>query len=87
MTGQATRDFPTTPDALDRTQKNSDAFVTKVHASGATLDYSTYLGGAGSDYGKAIAIDNAGVLYMTGGTDSSDFPTTPGRVRQDRRIR
>ena len=32
-----------------------DAFVTKVNATGSTLDYSTYLGGSGDDIGNAIA--------------------------------
>ncbi|MEY2541815.1 MAG: hypothetical protein QOI22_1417 [Verrucomicrobiota bacterium] len=60
-------------------QPNTDAFVTKLDpdASGAaSLLYSTYLGGSGfSDIGNAIAVDSAGNAYVTGETDSTDFPT------------
>jgi hypothetical protein len=50
-------------------------FVTKFNASGTALVYSTYLGGSGSDWGSAIAVDSAGSAYLTGQTCSSDFPT------------
>src|SRR6185369_5049362 len=40
--------------------------------------YSTYLGGGRSDSGRGIAIDSAGNAYVTGGTESRNFPTTPG---------
>ncbi len=55
-----------------------DAFVSKIDTtvSGAgSLLYSTYLGGAGSDGGFGIAVNNSGVVYVTGDTDSTDFPT------------
>ena len=52
--------------------------MTKLDASGAGLGYSTYLGGSGTDYGTAIAVDGAGNAYVTGDTASADFPTTPG---------
>ena len=54
----------------------TDAFVTKVNASGSALTYSTYLGGSGSrDGGGSIAVDHEGNAYVTGHTNSSDFPT------------
>jgi hypothetical protein len=52
-----------------------DAFVTKINASGQALVYSTYLGGNGLDEARAIAVDGAGNAYVTGYTDSADFPT------------
>jgi hypothetical protein len=63
---------------LDRTHNGgSDAFVAKLSASGSVV-YSTYLGGSGTDYGNRIAMDTAGNAYVTGETDSRDFPTTTG---------
>jgi hypothetical protein len=49
--------------------------VTKLNAAGSVLVYSTYLGGSSSDYGRGIAVDASGNAYVTGATNSSDFPT------------
>jgi hypothetical protein len=75
--------FPTTPGSFDRTLGDSefgfgDAFVTKLKPTGSVLAYSTYLGGRSGDLSSGIAVDDAGRAYVTGETDSSDFPTTPG---------
>jgi len=51
-----------------------DAFVTKLDAAGSALVYSTYLGGSGNDRGHGIAVDSAGIAYLTGETGSPDFP-------------
>ena len=50
-----------------------DAFVTKLNPSGTGLEYSTYLGGDGSDEGYGVAVDSAGSAYVTGRTCSRDF--------------
>jgi Beta-propeller repeat len=52
-----------------------DVFVFKLNPSGSGLDYSTYVGGTGSDEGTRIAVDSAGNAYVTGTTASLDFPT------------
>jgi hypothetical protein len=80
-----TTDFPTTPGPLQGNQPGPDGFVTKLSPDSAadeTLVYSTYLGGNGADAGPvefeegfAIAVDSGGSAYVTGRTDSSDFPT------------
>ncbi len=68
--------FPTTSGAFQPSLKGpSNAFVTKLNAGGASLAYSTYLGGSGIDQGTAIAVTSAGIAFVTGFTESSDFPT------------
>jgi hypothetical protein len=72
-------DYPTTPGAFDRTfNGNGDTFVSKLNASGSALAYSTFLGGAAFDRGSDIAVDGVGRTYVTGFTESTDYPTTPG---------
>jgi hypothetical protein len=69
-------DFPTTSGAYQTTNHGlADAFVAKLSAAGSALLYSTYLGGSGVDQGSALAVTSAGVVYVTGFTQSSDFPT------------
>ena len=55
----------------------ADAIVFRVSADGRRLDYSTFFGGgnAGPDIGNALAVDPAGNAYLTGLTNSGDFPT------------
>ncbi|HEX5410771.1 MAG TPA: SBBP repeat-containing protein [Terriglobia bacterium] len=52
-----------------------DAFVTEVNSTGAGLVYSSYLGGSGADAGQGIAIDSSKNAYVTGSTQSANFPT------------
>jgi hypothetical protein len=74
LTGSTTSpDFPTTTGA-PLTGDLDDVFVTKVNPEGSALVYSTYLGGTGHDRARDIAIDFAGQAYLTGFTDSADFP-------------
>ena len=59
------------PKALPRAfGGDSDAFVTKINATGSGLLYSTYLGGTLYDYGTSIAVDADGNAYVAGGTAS-----------------
>ena len=72
-------DFPTTAGAF-KTSTNGfpDVFVAKLNPSGTALLYSTYLGGSSDDRGMAIAVDGSGDAYVTGGTQSFNFPVTAG---------
>jgi len=60
----------------------TDAFVTKLNASGTAILYSTYLGGSGRDGGFGIAVDADGYAYVTGHTSSPGFPGTAGSFLQ-----
>jgi Immunoglobulin domain/Immunoglobulin I-set domain/Beta-propeller repeat len=53
-----------------------DAFVAKFGNQGTNLVYLTYLGGSSDDLAASVAVDGAGDAYVTGYTDSTDFPTT-----------
>ena len=75
--------FPITPGAFQTAKLpfNTDAFVTKMNATGTALIYSTYFGGVNREAANDIAVDSAGNAYITGLTDSSDLPVTPGAFR------
>jgi hypothetical protein len=80
VTGETySSDFPTTTGAFDTSHNGDrDAFVVKLDPNGSSLFYGTFIGGSDKDWGWGIAIDGGGNAYVTGETDSSDFPTTPG---------
>jgi hypothetical protein len=58
-------------------QPGSDVFLAKLNAAGTALLYSTYLGGTGSDDGKAVAVSGT-QAFVTGSTESPNFPTRNG---------
>jgi hypothetical protein len=64
-------------------QASLDGFVTKFSPAGATLEYSTYLGGNGLEQCWGIDVDTGGAAYITGYTSSTNFPTlTPYQTDQ-----
>jgi hypothetical protein len=52
-----------------------DVFTTKFSPDGATLLFSTYIGGDGDDEARRVALDNLGNIYLAGFTSSGNFPT------------
>lgn len=76
VTGTTTSPDFNTANPLQNTYGGGDfdAFVAKLNPQGSALAYSTYLGGALSDNGNAIAVDNGGNAYITGVTGSTNFP-------------
>lgn len=78
----ASSNFPVTSGVFQTVNKtpsgSSTAFVAKMNPTGTALVYATYLGGSTDDYANAIAVDSSGDAYITGETESADFPTTTG---------
>ena len=76
---QSKTNFPVTSAALQKTfgSGSQDAFVSEINitSTGGTLVYSTYLGGSLSQTGTGIAVDTNKNAYVTGQTNSTDFPT------------
>ncbi|MGQ0520892.1 MAG: DUF7948 domain-containing protein [Actinomycetota bacterium] len=75
VTGDASStDFPVASALQGTSAGGGDAFVTKFNPAGSAHLYSTYLGGAGADAGRAIALDPSGSAYVAGSTASENFP-------------
>jgi hypothetical protein len=74
--GTSSTSFPTVTPIQSMLKGTSNAFVTKLDATGSVIRYSTYLGGTGADYGSSIGIDIYHRMYVTGAASSSDFPTS-----------
>ncbi len=80
VTGYTTDKFPGKAGIFDTTFNggSADAFLCRMPLSGNTIDYFTYLGGKGLDYAYGLAGTDDGRMFITGITQSSDFPTTSG---------
>jgi hypothetical protein len=77
-------DFPEKNPAFVKSD-GADVFVTKFNSDGSGLVFSTFLGGEYDDFGRAIAVDEAGGIYLTGQTFSAYFPTTLGAHQRERK--
>jgi hypothetical protein len=75
-------DFPTTPGSYSPSYRggNADGFVVKIDQNGASLRYSTFLGGGGGDDLYTLTLGAGNEVHVAGKTRSTDFPTTPGAV-------
>lgn len=90
LAGLATAGFPTTTGAFRRGPIGTacsgapcqDSFVTKISPGGGTLLYSTFLGGSGNDVIEGISLNSARMAFVTGRTDSTDFPTTASAFKK-----
>ena len=64
-----------------------DAFVTKLNSSGSALVYSTFLGGGGDDEATGIQVTSTGLAFVTGHTNSLNFPTTASAFKKTTNIK
>jgi len=74
--------FPTTPGAFDTSYNggsfSGDAFAAEFDPSGASLRWSTFLGGGGEESAELVTLDPSGSVSLAGYAYSPGFPTTPG---------
>ena len=73
-----TAEFDLSPEAQPQLERASAAGALGVDAGAADLIYSSFLGVTSWERGRGIAVDWQGNAYVTGSTDSADFPLTPG---------
>lgn len=75
VAGYAAANFPTTPGAYDESHNgNVDAFVARLSPSGASLDFSTFVGSSGAEKAQGIALEPSGAMTLVGWTQSPTFP-------------
>ena len=79
--------FPVTTNAVQPLFNNTtntsfafDTFVALISPTDGSLNYATYLGGAGDDFGFNVARDNSGAIYVVGSTRSMDFPRSSTNI-------
>ncbi|MBK9248858.1 MAG: SBBP repeat-containing protein [Ignavibacteria bacterium] len=77
--------YPVTSNAIDTNYHSfgtdtSDSFITKFNSTGSIVTYSTFIGGRENDYATAIFVDSTGATYITGQTNSANFPSTAGNA-------
>lgn len=78
-------DYDITSGAYQTTREGAtDAFVTKLNATGTALVYSTYIGGNDAENGEGIVVDADGNAYITGKTFSTDFDVTSGAFQTNK---
>ena len=79
VTGSTRDDFPTTEGAFCTTvspYNNDDIFVLKLNGDATALEFSTTIGGGYSEWPARLCLDETGSIFVTGYTQSEDYPTT-----------
>ncbi len=80
----SSQDFPTTIGSFSETFNGgiSDKYIAKFDKDLTTLLASTFIGGSGDEFGMGLAIDRNGDVFISGYTDSKDFPVTTGSYKE-----
>ena len=82
----SSKDFPVTPDALQRQPGGKrDAVLAVFSADGSKLIYATYIGGSGDDLIRGLAVTKDGKVFLAGNSDSDDLPFISPRAVQPKR--
>lgn len=68
------QDFPQKDALYNQYSGDGDAFVVKIDPEWDMLNFSSFLGGTGRDVGQDIAVSDSGSIYITGFTESDNFP-------------
>ena len=77
-------DLPVTPGALQPKLKGTqNVFILKLNSTGSRVLFATYLGGSGVTTPTSLTIDAGGNMYVTGSTDSPDFPVSAAAFQTD----
>lgn len=74
-------DFPIVGGPQTTLAGSQDAVIFRLSPNLTALGWSTYLGGNGYEAGYSLKVNNSGEIYVTGGTNSSNFPTTAGVIK------
>lgn len=82
LTGYTTStNFPTTQNSFSAISEGGfETFVTKLSTNGNSLEFSTFLGGGFNEWSNQIFADSLGFVFLTGQTNSADFPITSGSI-------
>ena len=68
--------FPVPSGSSPTLNGGADVFLVRFNSAGSALDYTTYVGGSGTEYPSGVAVDNGFNVYVAGTTNSGDFPVT-----------
>lgn len=72
--GTSSSNFPLVNAYQTSLAGSDDIFLTKISSNGSQILYSTYLGGSYYEYGPGLAVGNNNEIYLSGTTNSADFP-------------
>jgi len=63
---------------IEAYSNGNDALIAEIDPTAASQLFATYLGGSSDEYSSSMALDSSGNIYVTGNTDSTDYPITQG---------